>query len=89
MCSSKEIDGKAVFCRCWKSATFPYCNGAHVAHNKATGDNVGPLIISMDAAAPSNQVSGPLASSPDLKTDPMEDYCGENADADECRVYED
>eukprot|EP00241_Pyramimonas_parkeae_P007502 CAMPEP_0114270788 /NCGR_PEP_ID=MMETSP0058-20121206/27447_1 /TAXON_ID=36894 /ORGANISM="Pyramimonas parkeae, CCMP726" /LENGTH=167 /DNA_ID=CAMNT_0001389593 /DNA_START=89 /DNA_END=589 /DNA_ORIENTATION=- len=113
MCSSKEIDGKAVFCRCWKSATFPYCNGAHVAgigfkvgraskwtrnlvarcgsihgnnertniipsclvvryvstvavwerralHNKATGDNVGPLIISMDAAAPSNQVSGPL-----------------------------
>jgi len=24
------------------------CNGAHVAHNKATGDNVGPLIIQKD-----------------------------------------
>eukprot|EP00965_Chrysotila_dentata_P175695 5800054-Pleurochrysis_carterae.AAC.2 len=34
--------------RCWKSGTFPLCNGAHVAHNKETGDNVGPLIISKD-----------------------------------------
>jgi CDGSH-type Zn-finger protein len=38
-------DGKVVLCRCWKSDTFPYCNGAHVQHNKETGDNVGPLII--------------------------------------------
>lgn len=38
-------DGKVVLCRCWKSDTFPYCNGAHVKHNKETGDNVGPLII--------------------------------------------
>ena len=36
---------KKVYCRCWKSDTFPLCNGAHVAHNKETGDNVGPLII--------------------------------------------
>mmetsp|Transcript_35135 Transcript_35135/g.59145 ORF Transcript_35135/g.59145 Transcript_35135/m.59145 type:complete len:100 (-) Transcript_35135:214-513(-) len=43
-----EIEGKAVMCRCWKSKTFPYCDAAHVAHNKATGDNVGPLIISKD-----------------------------------------
>lgn len=38
-------DGKIVMCRCWKSDTFPYCNGAHVKHNKETGDNIGPLII--------------------------------------------
>jgi len=38
-------DGKVVMCRCWKSDTFPYCDGAHVKHNKETGDNVGPLII--------------------------------------------
>jgi len=38
-------DGKVVMCRCWKSDTFPYCNGAHVKHNKETCDNVGPLII--------------------------------------------
>uniref|UniRef100_A0A7S4C3I3 Iron-binding zinc finger CDGSH type domain-containing protein n=1 Tax=Chrysotila carterae TaxID=13221 RepID=A0A7S4C3I3_CHRCT len=46
---ASEIEGsKGVFCRCWKSGTFPLCNGAHVAHNKETGDNVGPLIISKD-----------------------------------------
>jgi len=44
-----EIEGKkGVFCRCWKSGTFPLCNGAHVAHNKETGDNVGPLIIAKE-----------------------------------------
>ena len=60
-----EDSGKKVFCRCWKSKTFPYCDGSHVAvstqrrtaptqrltrgsraqHNKATGDNLGPLIV--------------------------------------------
>lgn len=43
-----EIDGKAVMCRCWKSGTFPYCDGKHVEHNKETGDNVGPLIVSKE-----------------------------------------
>ena len=40
-----EDSGKKVFCRCWKSKTFPYCDGSHVAHNKETGDNLGPLIV--------------------------------------------
>ena len=40
---------KAVYCRCWKSKTFPYCDAAHVKLNKETGDNVGPLIIDNDA----------------------------------------
>lgn len=38
---------KKVYCRCWQSGTFPLCDGAHVAHNKDTGDNVGPLILSV------------------------------------------
>mmetsp|Transcript_19951 Transcript_19951/g.29993 ORF Transcript_19951/g.29993 Transcript_19951/m.29993 type:complete len:106 (-) Transcript_19951:252-569(-) len=53
MCPLKDIEdtvtasdkGVAVYCRCWRSKTFPLCDGAHVAHNKATGDNVGPLVI--------------------------------------------
>jgi CDGSH-type Zn-finger protein len=48
MLSAADIDGKCVMCRCWKSKTFPKCDGSHVAHNKATGDNVGPLIISKE-----------------------------------------
>lgn len=38
-------DGKLVMCRCWKSQTFPYCDGSHVKHNKECNDNVGPLIV--------------------------------------------
>ena len=38
---------KRVYCRCWQSGTFPLCDAAHVAHNKETGDNVGPLIVSV------------------------------------------
>mmetsp|Transcript_22522 Transcript_22522/g.51568 ORF Transcript_22522/g.51568 Transcript_22522/m.51568 type:complete len:100 (-) Transcript_22522:317-616(-) len=39
--------GKKVYCRCWQSGTFPLCDGGHMKHNEATGDNVGPLIVSI------------------------------------------
>ncbi|XP_060935399.1 CDGSH iron-sulfur domain-containing protein 1 [Limanda limanda] len=41
----EDIGSKAVYCRCWKSKKFPFCDGAHTKHNEETGDNVGPLII--------------------------------------------
>ncbi|KAM6953218.1 CDGSH iron-sulfur domain-containing protein 1 [Aplochiton taeniatus] len=41
----EDIGTKAVYCRCWKSKNFPFCDGAHAKHNEETGDNVGPLII--------------------------------------------
>ncbi|KAK9880983.1 hypothetical protein WA026_014332 [Henosepilachna vigintioctopunctata] len=44
----EDINEKAVFCRCWRSKNWPYCDGSHGAHNNDTGDNVGPLIIKKD-----------------------------------------
>jgi CDGSH-type Zn-finger protein len=41
---------KAVYCRCWESGKFPLCDGAHMAHNKQTGDNLGPLIVTVPKA---------------------------------------
>lgn len=41
----EDLGNKAVFCRCWRSKKFPYCDGSHTAHNESNGDNVGPLII--------------------------------------------
>ena len=45
----EDLGDKAVFCRCWKSKKFPYCDGSHAKHNKETGDNVGPLIVTKTA----------------------------------------
>lgn len=43
-----EIEkGKKIYCRCWMSGTFPLCDASHVKHNAATGDNVGPLIVTV------------------------------------------
>ena len=44
-CDIEDLGDKAVFCRCWKSKKFPYCDGSHARHNNETGDNVGPLIV--------------------------------------------
>ena len=41
----EDLGDKAVYCRCWRSKEFPFCDGAHAKHNEETGDNVGPLII--------------------------------------------
>jgi len=41
----EDLGDKGVFCRCWKSKKFPYCDGSHAKHNEETGDNVGPLIV--------------------------------------------
>lgn len=42
---SKSDKGVVAYCRCWRSKTFPYCDGSHVKHNESTGDNTGPLVI--------------------------------------------
>jgi CDGSH-type Zn-finger protein len=47
MKATKEVKvGERVsFCRCWKSAKHPYCDGSHNKYNKETGDHVGPIVV--------------------------------------------
>ncbi len=44
------VGKRIAFCRCWQSAKFPYCDGAHRKLNAETGDNVGPVIVTATAA---------------------------------------
>ncbi|GAQ84428.1 Fe2-S2 domain containing protein [Klebsormidium nitens] len=41
----EKREDKTAYCRCWKSKTFPHCDGSHNAHNKESGDNIGPLMV--------------------------------------------
>lgn len=43
--ASAQDKPQVAYCRCWRSGTFPMCDGKHMDHNKATGDNVGPLLV--------------------------------------------
>eukprot|EP01134_Creolimax_fragrantissima_P007732 CFRG7732T1 len=45
----QDCTTQLIMCRCWQSQKFPYCDGSHGAHNIATGDNVGPLLIKVIA----------------------------------------
>lgn len=42
---STQEKPQVAYCRCWRSSTFPMCDGKHVKHNEETGDNVGPLLV--------------------------------------------
>lgn len=47
----EDIADTLALCRCWRSKTFPKCDGSHAQHNQCTGDNVGPVLIKRFAAS--------------------------------------
>ncbi|CAM9590417.1 unnamed protein product [Lampetra fluviatilis] len=44
---TSDLGNESAFCRCWRSKKFPYCDGTHNKHNETSGDNVGPLVITV------------------------------------------
>jgi len=43
---------RVAYCRCWKSETFPFCDGKHKYHNKDHEDKVGPLVVCWNEPEP-------------------------------------
>ena len=43
-----NVNDKVAVCRCWKSKSFPYCDGSHREYNATFDDNVGPIIIEVE-----------------------------------------
>ncbi|CAL8088303.1 unnamed protein product [Calicophoron daubneyi] len=41
----ESIVDKKCYCRCWRSAKFPFCDGSHKKFNEENGDNIGPLVL--------------------------------------------
>ena len=51
--------GKRVsLCRCWQSATFPYCDGVHKKINAETGDVLGPVVVTAVVAPAEEPANG-------------------------------
>jgi len=69
-----------VYCRCWKSGTFPLCDGGHVAHNRETGDNVGPLILSIATTTTASPPPAPAAAAAEEKEKADDDGGGDSRD---------
>ncbi|XP_053209053.1 CDGSH iron-sulfur domain-containing protein 1-like [Panonychus citri] len=42
---TEELGDRISLCRCWRSATFPLCDGAHKHYNREFNDNTGPVVI--------------------------------------------
>jgi CDGSH-type Zn-finger protein len=36
---------RLAICRCWKSTSFPLCDGAHKCYNQEKQDQLGPIIV--------------------------------------------
>lgn len=48
---AEELPKMAVFCRCWRSSKFPYCDGAHAKHNQVCKLSHGVLRLVSPAQA--------------------------------------
>lgn len=55
---AEELGDRISLCRCWRSATFPYCDGAHKYYNREFNDNTGPVVIKRKDA-PERRPKGP------------------------------
>ena len=85
--SNKVVDNdqltandKKVYCRCWKSDTFPLCDGSHVLHNKDSGDNIGPLILSADTATRSVSIADDAVQKPKNAPSKIKEFLGLGSD---------
>jgi len=45
------------FCRCWRSKTFPYCDGSHRDYSEINNDTVGPLTLTIEEGTSSDDIT--------------------------------
>lgn len=69
MCPNVVIGGRLCLCRCWRSETFPYCDGTHKTFNNQTGECLGSIAIEWtDDSTPEDNETKTLVEQMDIQS---------------------
>ena len=60
--------GKLALCRCWRSQTFPYCDGTHKEFNSESGECLGAAVIEWCESMPDDNETKTIVEQMDIQS---------------------